>query len=176
MIKTLKKNPRKSSKLVLLLLQNAVSVSRALAQRQLLEKMPQGLWNKHLIVLRWEGILSSQMQTWLLCAQTSDTEHLSQTLCGFFIPGPWWLHVQTARLDLTVQLASNRILYSSVEPSKWHKFLFEKWSNCIPLVDMETVLLKLSHPKSEFRNPCFPYQNHSQHSMLSPGLCPSDGS
>ena len=161
---------------MLLLLQNAVSVSRALAQRQLLEKMPQGLWNKHLIVLRWEGILSSQMQTWLLCAQTSDTEHLSQTLCGFFIPGPWWLHVQTARLDLTVQLASNRILYSSVEPSKWHKFLFEKWSNCIPLVDMETVLLKLSHPKSEFRNPCFPYQNHSQHSTLSPGLCPSDGS
>ena len=73
---------------MLLLLQNAVSVSRALAQRQLLEKMPQGFWNKHLIVLRWEGILSSQMQTWLLCAQTSDTEHLSQTLCGFFIPGP----------------------------------------------------------------------------------------
>ena len=51
----------------------------------------------------------------------SDTEHLSQT-CGFFIPGPWWFHMQTARLDLTVQLASNHILYSSVEPSSGTNF------------------------------------------------------
>ena len=47
--------------------------------------MPWGLWNKHLIALEWDGILTSQMQKWLLCAQVGDTEHLAQTIILVFL-------------------------------------------------------------------------------------------
>ena len=134
-------------------------------------------WHKMAL---WNGILNSQMQKWLIFAQMHDTEHLSRSMI-------WVLTMvhNDQYLDNFPQSYSTACLWlfsvfqsdvSSCVLEWWslqvaYTFtLCGKWNHCALSVEMETILLKLHHSKSQFPNSRFSHQNYSQHYMPFPGL------